>query len=411
MNFSRPAFISKNILALFGSLVFGNASERVIFPLLALVFFDQHSNLFHSDASHTLRSYWYGICMALPSIASFIAAPILSCISDRYGRKKLLTLSYLGAAVSGVITSTAILTQSILLFAIGIFILGLFCRTNPIGQAVIGDITNGKNKLTNMGWLQTFIALGAFLGPIIGGYCAYWHFPQINFSSAFMLSALFGLIAAAICFVFFKETLEQPKKHISFSLVFGSIVLLKHRRTLPLAILLACGQFSWSLYYQYAPPTLKLISDFSAANLGIFTGLMAFWVMLGGSLGIGLLRKKYSNTQILTAGLILQLIGSLTILIGFYCDQAWLIWLSSIPMASGDVITFSVISTLYSNLYGKQQQGQVMGACFLNAAAIWTITGLLGGYLIAENFLLPLLITPIAIILALLLKRWFYLES
>jgi len=70
---------TRNIYALFLAMIFGNASERIIFPLFALVFFDLHSHLLASDASHATRSYWYGLCMAIPSVASFIAAPLLSC--------------------------------------------------------------------------------------------------------------------------------------------------------------------------------------------------------------------------------------------------------------------------------------------------------------------------------------------
>ena len=395
--------ITKNTFSLFLSLFFGNANERVIFPLIALVFFDQHSNLFTIDTSHMTRSYWYGICMALPSIANFIFSPILSCLSDRFGRKKLLTLSYLGATISGTTTSIAILSQSIWLFCTGMFILGVFSRTNPIGQAVIGDIATGKDKLERMGWLQTAIASGAFLGPVIGGYCAYQYFSLLNFSTAFILSTLFGLLATVICCCFFKETLEQPKKHLSPSLVFGSIVLLKNKRTLALTTIIFLEQLTWSLYYQYAPPALKLENHFSAQQLGVFVGLMALWVMLGGSLGISMLKRKLEASKILTLALVLQLVGGLAILAGFYLQCSWLIWLSGAPAASGDVITFSVLTTLYSNVYDKQQQGQAMGACFLNAAAAWTITGLLGGYLISINNLLPLIIAPIAIIFAFVL--------
>lgn len=403
-----PAFFPKNILALFSSLVFGNASERIIFPILALVFFDQHSSLLPANSDHIVRSYWYGLCIALPSIANFIAAPVLSCLSDRYGRKKLLLLSYVGTFIAGIITSIAILNQQVQLFALGMFLQGLFSRTNPIGQAVIGDTSCGQKKLINIGWVQTFIAFGAFIGPIIGGHYAHWRFDQLNFSMPFMLSALLSLAAALVCFFFFKETLEQPRKHLSLSLVFGSVLILKQKRTALLALILACEQFTWSFYYQYAPPAVKLISHFSAISLGLFVGLMAFWVMLGGAVGIRLLRKKYTTNQTLSIALAMQLLGGVSILLAFGFKLSWLVWLSSIPAACGDVIAFSVISTLYSNTFEKHQQGQVMGACFFNAAAIWSITGLLGGYLIAINNLLPLIIAPITVGIALFLHLYAY---
>ena len=394
---------TRNIIVLFITMIFGNASERIIFPLFALVFFDLHSHLLANDASHITRSYWYGICMAIPSVASFIAAPLLSCLSDRYGRKKLLVLSLSGTMISGLITSAAILSSSIYLFIFGVFIQGLFCRTNPLAQAAVGDIATGKEKLSTMGYLQSMIAFGAFLGPIIGGYCAHLYFAQINLTAPFLLSAILSAIAILVCLFFFKETLVTPHKTLSLRLIFGSVVLFKE--TLGLAALLACGQITWSFYYQYAPAALKLTNQFSAGSIGLFVGLMALWVTLGSSLGIRLLRNRFDLFACLKIGLSLQCLGGLLIIIAFYMHWSWLIWLSSVPAAGGDVIAFGVLSTVYSNRY-PHQQGQAMGACYLNAALMWTITGLLGGYLIALYSTLPLIIAPLGVMVALvILKR------
>lgn len=393
---------TRNVAALFITMIFGNASERIIFPLFALVFFDLHSHLLTSDASHAIRSYWYGICMAIPSIATFIAAPLLSCLSDRYGRKKMLVLSLSGTMMAGIITSVAILSSSIYLFILGVFIQGLFCRTNPLAQAAVGDIATGKEKLSTMGYLQSMIAFGAFLGPIIGGYCAHLYFEQINFSAPFFLSAILSALGVFVCGYFFKETLVTSHKTFSLRLMFGSIVLFKE--TLSLAALLGCGQFTWSFYYQYAPAVLKLTNQFSAGSIGVFVGLMALWVTLGSSLGIRLLRNRFDLFDCLKIGLSLQCFGGILIIIAFYTHCSWLIWLSSAPAAGGDVIAFGVLSTIYSNRY-PQQQGQAMGACFLNAALMWTITGLLGGYVLALYNILPLIIAPIGVIIALMLLK------
>lgn len=389
---------------LFITLIFGNASERIIFPLFALVFFDLSSNLVAPETSHATRSYWYGLCMALPSIGNFIASPILSCLSDYYGRKPILVISYLGTLLAGLTTAAAILSQNISLFVLGIGIQGLFSRTNPLGMAAIGDTFKGRNKLSSMGWVLAAIAFGAFIGPILGGYAAHWYFHEINFSAGFLLSALFSLIALSVCLFCFRETLLTPVSTLSFSTAFSSFTLLKKRETIALACILSLEQFTWSLYYQYAPPALKIIRHAQATHIGLFAGLMALWVVLASSIGLSALNRYFKPTQNLTFGLTLQLIGALSIIAGFYLNINSLIWLSSVPAAAGDVITFSVLTTLYSNTY-PNKQGQVMGACFLNAAAIWSFTALFGGYLIATNPLLPLYISPITMVIALAINR------
>lgn len=389
--------LSRNICTLFVAMIFGNASERIIFPIFALVFFDAHSHLVHEEATHAVRSYWYGICMATPSIATFIAAPLLSCLSDYFGRRKILIVCLCGMMVSGIVTSIAILSSSIYLFIVGVFILGLFCRTNPLAQAVIGDVTEGKDKLTYIGYIQSMIAFGAFLGPIIGGYCAHVYFDRLNFAAPFILAALLSAIGLAVLIFLFKETLINRQQQLSLNLMFGSVVLLK--KTWKIAAILACGQFSWSFYYQYAPAALRLTGEFSASAIGIFVGLMALWVTLGSTLGIRFLRQYFSLEKCLTIGLLLQSIGGILIVIALSLDYSPLIWASAIPAASGDVLTFSVLSTIYSNRY-PQQQGQAMGACYLVAAMVWILTGLFGGYLLALSNNLPLFVGVLGAILA-----------
>jgi CBS-domain-containing membrane protein len=48
-------------------------------------------------------------------------------------------------------------------------------------------------------------------------------------------------------------------------------------------------------------------------------------------------------------------------------------------------------------------QGKVMGVCFIVIAVIWALTGVFGGFLMGYGKLLPLLLAPIGIVLALLL--------
>ncbi len=396
--------ITRNMAALFVAMIFGNASERIMLPLFALVFFDIQSQLLATDTPHVLRSYWYGICMAIPSIATFIAAPLLSSLSDHFGRKNILTLSLSGTMVAGIIASIGILLSSIILFLFGIFIQGLFCRTNPLAQAAVGDVTEDKNKLITMGYLQSMIAFGAFLGPILGGYCAHFYFSMLNFSTPFFISALFSAVAAIICIFFFKETSNMTKKIFSWRLMFGSIKILKNKHALFLMAILAGGQITWSFYYQYVPAVLKISSAFSAGKIGLFVGFMALWVTLGSTVGIRFLRQHFSLRICLKIALISQVIGAILIVIALYFHQEWLMWGSSVPAAVGDVIAFGVLSTACSNLY-SQQQGQIMGACYLVAAIMWILTGLGGGYLIAIYNLLPLLVSLIGAIIALIIMR------
>ncbi len=44
--------------------------------------------------------------------------------------------------------------------------------------------------------------------------------------------------------------------------------------------------------------------------------------------------------------------------------NTWLIWAAAMPTAVGDVIAFSCLTALYSDVVLPQEQGKVMGLCF-----------------------------------------------
>lgn len=395
----------RNILTLFSIMIFEVASARTAFPILALVFFDVHSRLFSPETSDSTRSYWYALCIGLPHITSFISSPILCSISDRVGRKPLLALALFGTTAASLIISFAVLYGNVYLLMIGMLISGAFSRANPLAQAVIGDSDIGEKKISAMGWLQCFIAIGAFFGPILGGRIAKWHFDTLNFSPAFFLGTLFGFLGLVFTIFLFKESLIHKSKQTSFNLIIKSFGLFKHKQIAALSLILFCSQITWSMYYQYISPMLKVNLNFGASSIGLFVGLIALWLAFASSYGLEFLKRFCNLRQCVMAGLYFELAGSFIAIAGFCFQAAPIVWLSALPVAAGDVITFSAITTLYSNSTSKQQQGQVMGLCYLVGMSVWTMTGLLGGYLIATNPQLPLWVAPLGVIGALAVTK------
>lgn len=388
----------RNIYTLFSIMIFDVASARTAFPILALVFFDVHSRIFSPGVSDSTRSYWYALCIGLPHLTSFISSPILCSISDRIGRKPLLALALFGTTCASLIISFSVLYGNVYLLMAGMLISGVFSRANPLAQAVIGDSNIGSQKVSAMGWLQCFIAMGAFIGPILGGHIAKWHFTQLNFSPAFFLGALFGFIGLLITIFLFKESLSHKSTQTSLSLIIKCFALFKHKQIAALSVILFLSQITWSMYYQYISPMLKVNLNFSASAIGLFVGLIALWLVLASSYGLSLLKRFYNLQQCVMTGLYLELAGSVIAIAGFYFHATAIVWLSALPIAAGDVIAFSAITTLYSNSTSKQQQGQIMGLCYLVGMSVWTMTGLLGGYLMATNSQLPLWIAPLGVI-------------
>lgn len=407
----------QSLFPLLWVMLFDHTCLNITFPVLTLLFFDLQSNLFPPDTSHAVRSMWYGLCVAVPHIINIIATPILSALSDEFGRRKILIIGTFGALLFALTAGFGVMWGMLSLLFLGRVIQGIFSRTNPIAQAAVGDISIKENKVLNMGYLQTSISLGAFIGPIIGGYFAnQFFFAKLNFSLPYFIAAIFGGISCLLTVFMFKETLIKsevvPKKNFNFQTIKK---VFSNKDVLSISVILLLSQISWSLYYQFMPPILKTNLGFNAHYLGWFVGLIALWLALATGFGIRILDRFFSLKQMLIFSIYLILMGLIMSFLFCFFDlsgnYASFIWIAAIPTAVGDVIAYSCLIALYSNVVEKHEQGKVMGVCFIVVAIMWALTGVLGGALMSIYTLLPLIIAPVGILLAIGLLHSNFLKN
>lgn len=403
-----PATKRSSLFSLLWIMLFDHTSLNITFPVLTLLFFDLQSHLFTTETPLSVRSMWYGFCVAVPHIVNIVMTPILSAMSDLHGRKKILAIGTLGAFLFALIAGLGILWGSLALLFLGRIIQGAFSRTNPIAQAVIGDISHRENKVRNMGYLQLSISLGAFIGPIIGGYFAnQFFFAQLNFSLPYFIAAVLGGISCLMTYYLFHETYPFPTPTRIKTPWQSILTVLRNKNVLRISVILLLSQLSWSAYYQFMPPILKTTLGFDAHSLGWFVGLVAFWLALATAFGIRWCQRIFSLREMLMMSLYLVLIGIVLSMCFCYYNQTIfskaMIWVAAIPTAVGDVIAYSCLTTLYSDAVNRDEQGKVMGICSIVVAVIWSLTALLGGVMMSVSTLLPLLTAPIGILCVILL--------
>src|SRR3990167_1520206 len=196
---------------LFSVLIFDHISVNITFTVLTFVFFSPLSRLFPADTSLAQRTLWYGVIISVSHIGSIISSPVISTWSDHVGRKKMLLIAACAAFVFAISCTSGILVGSVLLLILGQFIGGILSRTDAVAQAIIGDISEEQNKAVHMGYLQVVISIGAFIGPIIGGFFAdRFFFAKLNYALPYMIAGGFAVMAIVMTVVVFKETLIQP---------------------------------------------------------------------------------------------------------------------------------------------------------------------------------------------------------
>jgi len=378
------------------------------FPLITLLFFDTQSRLFPPETSNMVRSMWYGACVALPNLLNLFFSPLLSALSDELGRKKILLIEIFSAFLFTSTVGLGVFFGRVYLIFIGFAIKGAFSRVNPTALAMIGDIAAKDKKILLMGYLQFAISVGAAIGPILGGYFAKrYYFSFLNFSLPFFIAAILALINTVLAYYFIHETrpLNSRLKWQQFNVNAFKQVLMQPD-VIRISLILLLIQSSWSMYYQFIPPTLKSIYQFDSHRLGLFIGMIAFWLAIATGIGIRFFHHYLDLRQMLLLSVYLILGG--LFLTYLSCAQILpgsnhFVWLSAFPIAAGDVIAYSCLTALYSNAVGHTQQGKVMGIALFIVSLTWAITGFLGGILLSLSPLLPLLIAPTGVITCILL--------
>jgi MFS family permease len=331
-----------------------------------------------------------------------LAAPLLSIYSDYYGRRTLLLIGGVGTFAFALCTMLGVMAGSLSWLLIGAFIGGICSRMDPIAQAVVGDVCAPTEKVSAMSYLQLFISIGAFLGPLVGGFLAqrYW-FQQLNFALPFIVATALSCIALWLTWRFFPETITI--KNSAWREKFQNFkTVLRNRQVWQISIVLILIQISWSTYYQFIAPLLKKQFAFSADQIGFFMGAIAFWLAVAAAVMVFYLQRVFKLENIIRYSCYLILIGLLgTMLSSFFPFLKITNWFFVILVAAGDVITYCAITTLYSNAVSADQQGQVMGASFLLIALVWMLTSFLGGWLFAIHAGLPFGVACVSIVLLL----------
>ena len=114
--------------------------------------------------------FWVGACLFALQAAGFAASPVAGHLSDRLGRKQILVGSMLSSAV--VLVAMAFSGGSPLFIAL-VAVLGFFLyATRPVIQAWMLESTPKHMGGSSIGILFGAQAVGAALGPMLGGLIA-----------------------------------------------------------------------------------------------------------------------------------------------------------------------------------------------------------------------------------------------
>jgi DHA1 family tetracycline resistance protein-like MFS transporter len=156
--------MNKPLVVIFAAIALDAVGIGLIFPILP--------RLLESVAHTQNTAPVIGIMIALYAVMQFIFAPVLGALSDNLGRRPVLLISLVGAAINYVAMAFA---PQLWMLLLGRAIAGLTSANMSVATAYVTDISPEDKRARRFGLFNAMFGAGFIVGPVLGGLLGdYW---------------------------------------------------------------------------------------------------------------------------------------------------------------------------------------------------------------------------------------------
>ncbi len=166
----------------------------ILFPLVG--FF---SVIFETDI------IMIGLIFSVNAMFGFIFGPILSKLSDKYGRKPLLLISQFGTLLAFVMTA---FSDTLWMLVIARMVDGMFGGNFPIAKAIISDEVPPKDRGIQMANVGIAYVLASLIGPAFSGFL----FTFYGLLGIGLFAAGLTVITIVVTIIMLEETWPREKR-------------------------------------------------------------------------------------------------------------------------------------------------------------------------------------------------------
>lgn len=288
------------------------------------------------------------------SIAQFFSTPILGRLSDKYGRKVILSLCLLGSGLSFFIFASA---KTVLFLFLARILDGITGGNVSVAQAVVADETKPAERAKVFGFLGASFGFGFVFGPALGGFLS-----KISITTPFMFAGLVSMFATIACIFFLKETNTHRETKLNFGKLFDPKNLIRALFTPVVGIVLAVSfisliaQNAMIIGFQgYTNDVLKLDPIHIAILFSSFGVVNIFMQAFGVRLIIKKVKdeKKITIVSFLVSSIIMFMVFITSGFLGFTVFML----LYGVALSPTGI----VLTTMVSERTKAEDQGGIMG--------------------------------------------------
>lgn len=311
-----------------------------------------------------------GFLQAVYPLCTFLAAPILGQLSDRFGRRPVLALSIAGTALGYVIFALGIHAASIPLLFLGRALDGLTGGNIAVAQAAIGDISDDTNRQKNFGLLGAAFGLGFIIGPYLGGKLSE---PGVSFYGLFTTPSWFsattpfwfatGLCVLNVVLILtrFPETIahKDRDKRIAFGTSVSNVV---RGFTSPRLRVVLSSSFlfngGFTFFTTFFGVYLFRKFGFSQGKTGDYFAVVGLFIAFSQAVVVPMVAKRLPDYRVLR----FAFFGVALAMSGFFlASSSWQLWAIIPVFTFFNGLVMANQSSLISRSAEPGRQGEAMG--------------------------------------------------
>jgi DHA1 family multidrug resistance protein-like MFS transporter len=350
----------KNILILSFTLLVVMLGYGMVMPIMP--FYIEHFGAGGTELGWLMSTY---------SLMQLLCAPVWGILSDRYGRKPILSIGVLGYAVALFMFGLA---QNFAMLFIARSLSGILSSaTMPTAMAYIGDNAPQEEKSKGMGQLGAMTGVGVILGPVLGGFLS-----ADSLSLPFFIGSALAFLALLLVIFLLPESrpaqISTPKEKLAPRPVYLRVLLGPAGILLLLIFIMSFGLTNFQGMIGLYVVDKFAFDTKQVGSIWMVMGLMLILVQGGLTPPLS---KKFGELMLIRAGLLGGAFGF--VLVALAVDYITTLLALGVFMFALALIG-PALNAHISNFAGENQ-GAVMG---LNSAvnSLGRVIGpLLGGYL------------------------------
>lgn len=334
---------------------------------------------FLQDISPSTKAVMLGSLIACYGFMQLFSGPIFGDLSDKYDRKKILSLSLILSTFSCLLSGISLGLDSIKLIYISRLLLGFSSGTIAIVFAITADKSNKNNRAKNLGYITAGTSLGAVFGPFIGGYLvSSSKFSWFGYATPFYIMIIPYLINLVLLRKFLAvDPAKYTNKKIYLLTGVKNIykVIQNSTALFYLVLMVLLFQLACESFYLAAPiiAVKKLhLSPVIIGNHFFAQGITAIFVSLFFN---NHLSKHFSSSKIFLINIFLLFSCFLLLSIA---KSSFVLYLPFIGLGFFGTLCWIHSNNLFSQAVTENEQGLIFGV----SQALWAFASIFGSIMV-----------------------------